>query len=142
MNLLLTKLKTKQKELSLLYGYKPIFLKLSPDERVESLKEICKSIVENNIDGIICSNTTIDHEDKNSPGGLSGAPLMQKSTKALSFIKTLVDKDTVIIASGGVMSRADFQEKIDAGADLVQLYTGFIYEGPKLIREIILANSK
>ena len=93
------------------------------------------------LDGIICSNTTISHENKNGPGGLSGAPLKDKAKSCLIFVKSLVGERLTVIASGGVMSVADYQERIDAGADLVQVYTGFIYEGPKLIQDIVNLNT-
>ena len=136
LNSLLSRIKIKQSELSILYGYRPIFIKLSPDETPEDLANICDSITDNKIDGIICSNTTIDHNDENSPGGLSGLPLKEKSTNNLKYIRKYVGDDLPIIASGGVMSATDFVEKISAGANSVQLYTGFIYEGPKLIQDI------
>ena len=89
------------------------------------------------MDGIICSNTTVNHHDKNGTGGLSGAPLRIKSNKSLTFVRNVVGKEFPIIASGGVMSFDDYEEKLQLGADLVQIYTGFIYEGPKLIKDII-----
>lgn len=141
-DVLLEKLKKKQTDLSALYGYKPIFIKISPDESCENLRMICNSIVANQIDGVICSNTTIDHKDINGSGGLSGAPLKAKATSVLIKVRSFLGDNIPIIASGGVMSAADYQEKIDAGADLVQLYTGFIYEGPKLIDDIIHLNSR
>ncbi len=133
---LLDKIKSKQEELSLEHGYKPIFLKVSPDEDLDNLKTICGAVIDIELDGLICTNTSVNHEDPNGAGGLSGAPLKYKSTEILNFIKKLVDHKVKLIASGGVMSVADFQEKLDAGADLVQIYTGFIYEGPKLIQDI------
>tara|TARA_B100000212_G_scaffold298715_1_gene243044 strand:- start:1523 stop:2533 length:1011 start_codon:yes stop_codon:yes gene_type:complete len=136
LNILLTKIKYKQEELSEKYGYKPIFLKVSPDEDLNNLKAICEAVLQIKLDGLICTNTSIDHKDPNGKGGLSGAPLRIKSTEVLEFIKNIVNDKVKLIASGGVMSIADFQEKLDAGADLVQIYTGFIYEGPKLIQDI------
>ena len=94
-------------------------------------------ILLNNIDGIICSNTTIDHDNENGLGGLSGAPLKTKSNEALEKIKLLVGDRLTIMASGGVMTPSDYLEKLDKGANLVQIYTGFIYEGPKLIKDIL-----
>ena len=88
--------------------------------------------------GIIVSNTTVIHNDKNGYGGLSGSPLKNKANEKLSFIKKIVGDEISIIASGGVMSASDYLEKINAGADLVQIYTGFIFEGPKLIQDILL----
>ncbi len=138
---LLKIIKDKQNELSESFEYVPIFIKVSPDEELEALEEICKSILDHKIDGIIACNTTIIHNDKNGYGGLSGSPLRYKSNEKLSFIKKIVGDKASIIASGGVMSSSDYLEKIDAGADLVQIYTGFIFEGPKLIQDILIADS-
>ena len=137
LNFLLNKIKTEHNILSSLHGYKPIFVKISPDETFKNLKSICESILLNNIDGIICSNTTVDHDHENGLGGLSGAPLKNKSNSSLENIKNLVGDKLPIIASGGVMTSADYLEKLDKGANLVQIYTGFIFEGPKLIKDIL-----
>ena len=134
---LISKIKEKQNLLSKSFNYVPIFIKISPDETKEQLEEICKCIIDCKIDGIISSNTTINHADKNGYGGLSGLPLRDKSTEKLIFIKNIVGDKVPIIASGGVMSVSDYLEKINAGADLVQVYTGFIFEGPKLIKDIL-----
>ena len=135
---LLKELKLKQSELSERFGYKPLFIKVSPDEDLVRLGEICDVILDNKIDGIICSNTTIEHNDKNGIGGLSGAPLKMKATERLLFIRDKVGIDFPFIASGGIMSVLDYKERITAGADFVQVYTGFIFEGPKLINDILL----
>ena len=137
LNHLLEELKKLQKELSQIHGYRPIYLKISPDEPIEALENICKSILDNNLDGIICCNTTIQHDNKNGKGGLSGKPLLKKSTECLKKVREIIGDEIPIIASGGVMSAQDFQEKISTGANLVQVYTGFIFEGPKLIRDIL-----
>jgi len=138
---LLGLIKDKQIKLSETFGYVPIFIKISPDEEPEDLEDICKSITHYKIDGIIVSNTTVIHNDKNGYGGLSGSPLKNKANEKLSFIKKIVGDEVSIIASGGVMSASDYLEKIDAGADLVQIYTGFIFEGPKLIHDILVTDS-
>ena len=138
---LLSKIKEKQNILSKSFVYVPIFIKISPDENREALQKICNCIIESKMDGIIISNTTIDHNDKNGYGGLSGLPLKDKATRKLSHIKKIVGNKLPIIASGGVMSASDYQEKIDVGADLVQIYTGFIFEGPKLIQDILKMKS-
>lgn len=134
---LLKIIKSKQLELSSEYGYRPIFIKISPDESSDGLKDICNSILINNLDGIICTNTTINHSDPNGLGGLSGKPLKKRATDILIQIRELIGDKLSIIASGGVMSSEDYLEKINAGADLVQIYTGFIFEGPKLIEDIV-----
>ena len=134
-------IKDKQDKLSESFDYVPIFIKISPDEKPEDLEKMCKSIADSGIDGIIASNTTAMHNDKNGHGGLSGSPLKNKANEKLSFIKEIVGDKVSIIASGGVMSASDYLEKLDAGADLVQIYTGFIFEGPKLIQDILIADS-
>lgn len=134
---LLKKIKLKQESLSTLHGYKPIFIKISPDENLENLKEICNSVLFLEFDGIICSNTSADHNDINGNGGLSGTPLKKLATDKLLFIKSIVKNEIPLIASGGVMNVCDFKEKINSGADLVQVYTGFIYKGPELIQDLV-----
>ena len=138
---LIVKIKEKQNLLSKSFDYVPIFIKISPDENKQALEEICKCIINYKIDGIISSNTTIKHTDKNGNGGLSGLPLKDRATEKLKFIKNIVGNRIPIIASGGVMSASDYLEKINAGADLVQVYTGFIFEGPKLIQDILKIKS-
>lgn len=134
---LLNKIKVKQESLSSLYGYKPIFIKISPDEPLEHLKEICNSVLFHKLDGIICSNTSADHDDLNGNGGLSGAPLKKLATDKLLFVKSIVKNEIPLMASGGVMNVHDFEEKINSGADLVQVYTGFIFKGPELIKDLV-----
>ena len=135
-SLLLT-IKKRQIYLADNYGYKPLLLKISPDNNEESLKSICEAIKRNSIDGLICSNTTTDHNHISGLGGLSGEPLMGPSTETLRIARKFLGDQFPIIASGGVMSKEDYLQKIYAGADLVQIYTGFIYEGPKLILDIL-----
>jgi len=137
LNFLLNKLKKRQEELSSTYGYKPLLVKISPDNSKEALLGICQSLLDNNIDGVICSNTTTNHDYFSGTGGLSGQPLFDASTLALRTLRKHLGSDFPIIASGGVMNKKSFDEKINSGADLVQIYTGFIYKGPSLIAEII-----
>ncbi len=121
---------------------KPIFLKISPDESDESIKMIIETVRKSSITGLIATNTTTDKNHilneklKKEDGGLSGQPLMDKSTKKISFINSECP-DMPIIGVGGVMSKDDYLSKINAGADLVQIYTGFIIKGPFLINQII-----
>ena len=120
----------------------PIFIKISPDESDQVLDNIIKAVSESFITGIIATNTTIckskiiNDEFKQIEGGLSGQFLMDESTKRLSYIRNK-SNNMPLIGVGGVMSREDFLEKIDAGANLVQLYTGFITKGPNLINQIL-----
>lgn len=120
----------------------PVFLKISPDETEESIEDITKFINQSSLSGLIISNTTINKEslsedsDKNLDGGLSGAPLMKKSTEILHAVNNK-NLELPIIGVGGVMCKADFEEKINSGASLVQIYTGFIINGPKIVSEIL-----
>ena len=134
---LIKPLKQRQIELTEVFGYKPLFLKISPDNDKESIENICKILLRFSIDGLICTNTTISHDHFSGSGGLSGKPLMGPSTETLKVARMFLGSEFPIIASGGVMSKEDYLKKIDAGADLVQIYTGFIYEGPQLIDEIL-----
>jgi dihydroorotate dehydrogenase len=120
----------------------PIFIKISPDEQIESIMKIAEIVFNSSMSGLIISNTTLDRnllkDDhyKHFNGGLSGAPLMVPSTKILKSIKEAFPKLN-IIGVGGVMSKDDFDIKINAGAELVQIYTGFIYNGPKIVQDIL-----
>ena len=121
---------------------KPIFLKISPDESIESLELIIQAVDKSSFSGLIATNTTINKEYlknisfKDFSGGLSGQPLMKKSTKTLIDIKN-INPSIAIIGVGGVMSKTDFNKKIDSGASLVQIYTGFIIHGPKIVSDIL-----
>ncbi len=124
---------------------KPVFLKIAPDLTNTQLNEIVEIIIETKLAGIIATNTTIDRSNlKTSPeiisaignGGLSGKPLTERSTEVIKYIAQKAQGKFSIIASGGIHSATDAYEKIKAGASLVQLYTGFIYEGPMLPRKI------
>ncbi len=132
----LRSLKNKQLELSKVHKYKPLVIKISPDLSKDQYKDIAKIIKEENVDGLITTNTT-EHQNKNGKGGLSGMPLYKKSTQVLKEMRKLLGKDFPIIASGGVMDLDTYQGKLDAGADLVQVYTGMIYKGPELIEELL-----
>jgi len=134
---LIKTIKERQLELTKDYGYKPLFLKISPDNDKKSIEDICKTLLKFSIDGLICTNTTINHNHISGSGGLSGKPLMRPSTETLRIARKFLGGKFPIIASGGVMSKEDYLKKIDAGADLVQIYTGFIYKGPKLIDDIL-----
>ena len=134
---LLRPIKDRQLQLAKQYEYKPLLLKISPDNNDKNIEDICETLLEFSIDGLICTNTTIHHNHISGSGGLSGKPLMSSSTETLKLARKFLGNQFPIIASGGVMSRKDYQEKIDEGANLVQIYTGFIYEGPKLIDDIL-----
>ncbi len=120
---------------------KPILIKISPDLSKEKILEILEVIDTNNIDGIIATNTTIDYpnlksKNKNETGGLSGAPLYDKSNKVISFISKKTNGKLPIIGVGGISTPEQAVKKIEAGAHLIQLYTGIIYEGPGIVRKI------
>jgi dihydroorotate dehydrogenase len=120
---------------------KPILLKIAPDLIDEQLLDIIDIVNETNIAGVIATNTTISREglqseNKTETGGLSGKPLTKRSTEVIRFLSDKSNKAFPIIGVGGIHTAEDALEKLDAGASLVQLYTGFIYEGPKLIKEI------
>ncbi len=120
---------------------KPILLKIAPDLTEPQLLDIIDIVKTTKIDGVIATNTTISRESlqsnkKNETGGLSGKPLRKKSTEVIRFLSEKSNRAFPIIGVGGIHSAQDALEKLEAGASLVQLYTGFVYEGPKLIRQI------
>ena len=121
---------------------KPIFIKISPDESLDTIKYIINKVQNSKITGIIATNTTTDKstlkDEKywNYEGGLSGEPLREKSNDLIYEIRK-VSEEIPLIGVGGVMSQKDYKEKLALGADLVQIYTGFIMEGPGLIHKII-----
>ena len=122
---------------------KPIFLKIAPDLSDEQLLDIIRMVEKTELDGIIATNTTVSRENLKSDlilleekGGLSGLPLRERSTEVIQFIVKHRKKDFAIIGVGGIHSAEDAIEKLDAGADLIQIWTGFVYEGPGLIKNI------
>ncbi len=120
---------------------KPILLKIAPDLTDEQLMDIIDIVAQTKIAGVIATNTTIvrknlQDENQNELGGLSGKPLKNRSTEVIRFLAEKSNKAFPIIGVGGIHSVDDALEKLNAGADLIQLYTGFIYEGPQLIKDI------
>ena len=134
---LLSSIKDRQSVLNSTKGYTPILIKISPDMSLDELKIVAASVLQNKLDGIICANTTSSHNHPSGKGGLSGGPLFELSTNALAVLRGFVGPDLPIIASGGVIDLETFEEKINKGANVAQIYTGFIYEGPSLVDEII-----
>jgi dihydroorotate dehydrogenase len=125
---------------------KPILLKIAPDLTDEQLQDIIDIVAETKIAGIIATNTTISRERLNTPsaeiesigaGGLSGKPLTQRSTEVIRFLHQKSNGAFPIIAAGGIHTAQDAKDKLNAGASLVQVYTGFIYEGPGIAKAII-----
>jgi dihydroorotate dehydrogenase len=122
---------------------KPILLKIAPDLTDDQLLDIIGIVEDTKIDGVIASNTTISREGLQSTeelveqaGGLSGAPLTHRATEVIAFLHQKSKGAFPIIGVGGIMTAQDAIDKINAGASLLQLYTGFVYEGPTLIKEI------
>jgi len=124
---------------------KPILLKIAPDLTTEQLDDIIEIVQETRLAGIVATNTTISREGLQTPaaevaaigaGGLSGLPVKDKSTAVIRYIHERAGAQIPIIAAGGIFTAADAREKLDAGASLVQVYTGFIYEGPAIVKNI------
>lgn len=120
---------------------KPLLLKIAPDLTDEQLLDIIDIVAQTQIDGVIATNTTIARDNLKDPnqaetGGLSGRPLKDRSTEVIRFLATQSNKAFPIIGVGGIHRAEDALEKLEAGADLIQLYTGFIYQGPALIKAI------
>jgi dihydroorotate dehydrogenase len=124
---------------------KPILLKIAPDLTDEQLNDIIDIVRESKIDGVIATNTTIAREplvtskneiDAIGAGGLSGKPVAQRSTEVIRYLKEKSHNAFPVIGVGGIHSAQDAIDKLNAGADLVQIYTGFIYEGPGIARKI------
>ena len=124
---------------------KPILLKIAPDLNEPQLDDIIEIVKDSKIDGIIATNTTIDRTklktredaiEKIGAGGLSGAPLTKRSTEVIRYIVQQSSNKIPIIGVGGIASVEDALEKLEAGASLVQVYTGFIYEGPSIVKRI------
>ncbi len=124
---------------------RPILLKIAPDLSNEQLDDIIEIVQESGIAGVIATNTTISREGLQSPknrnetGGLSGKPLSGRATEVIRYLAEKSGKAFPIIGVGGIHSALDAQEKLDAGASLIQLYTGFVYEGPGLVKQICKA---
>ncbi|WP_143304733.1 quinone-dependent dihydroorotate dehydrogenase [Chitinophaga vietnamensis] len=124
---------------------KPILLKIAPDLTHSQLDDIIEIVQDTKLAGIVATNTTISREGLQTPaaeveaigaGGLSGLPVKQKATEVIRYIHTNSQGKIPIIAVGGIFTAADAQEKLDAGASLVQVYTGFVYEGPTIVKKI------
>lgn len=145
---LIEALKARQSVLSAEYGHKPILIKIAPDlsdEEVSSLAEVFNRL---KVDGVVATNTTIDRETvqgcqyAEEVGGLSGAPVRERSNKVLKQLREALDDDIDIIGVGGILSQQDALEKRQHGAALVQVYSGLIYQGPSLVRDCVRALAK
>jgi dihydroorotate dehydrogenase len=125
---------------------KPVLLKIAPDLTVGQLNDVIAILKETKLDGVIATNTTISREglttsesdlNKIGAGGLSGRPLTARSLEIVRHLRKELGKDVLIIGSGGIMTPQDAIDRMNAGADLIQLYTGFVYEGPSLVKKIL-----
>jgi len=141
---LISALKEEQLKLQQQHGkYVPLALKIAPDLTDDEIIHIAKLLLEFEIDGVIATNTTIardmiaDHPLANEAGGLSGAPVKEKSTFVVRELAAELNGKIPIIAAGGILNANDAQEKLAAGASLVQIYSGLIYRGPQLIADIV-----
>ena len=142
----LQKLMTTIKGLSLASAKpKPVLLKIAPDLSNEQLDDIVEILNTTKTDGVIATNTTISRAGLNTPesrikeignGGLSGKPLRDRATEIIRYLRRKLGPSYPIIGVGGIMTSNDAIEKLEAGADLIQLYTGFIYQGPGLVKDI------
>ncbi|MDO7083439.1 quinone-dependent dihydroorotate dehydrogenase [Pseudocolwellia sp. AS88] len=146
LNELLSSLKAEQTILAEKHGkYVPLAVKIAPDLTEPEVESIAECLIANNIDGVIATNTTLSREGVEGlehgeeMGGLSGAPVKEKSTQVIKLLAKALDNKLPIIGVGGISNGADAKEKIDAGAKLVQVYTGFIYQGPDLIKDVVKA---
>ena len=138
-------LTTLQDQNSKIKNQKPILLKIAPDLTTEQINDVIDLALEIKLDGLVASNTTISRDKLQTTnhklqtigaGGLSGLPLKHRSTEIVKYIHQKTNGQIPIIASGGIFTGADAKEKIDAGASLVQVWTGFIYEGPGIVKSI------
>lgn len=141
---LLHALKDEQGQLTHQQGrYVPLAVKIAPDLDATAITDVATLIRDLGIDAVIATNTTVSREGVsqlvhgNESGGLSGAPLMQRATEVVRQLHEVLRDDVPIIAVGGIMDAADAVAKVRAGASLVQLYSGFIYRGPRLIRDVV-----
>ena len=126
-------------------GGRPLLLKIAPDLTDGQLDDIIDIAKDTNLSGLIATNTTISRAKLNTEkskierigaGGLSGKPVKQRATEVISYLRHKLGPDFPIIGVGGILTAADAQEKLDAGATLLQVYTGFIYEGPGIVKRI------
>lgn len=143
---LLSAIKQEQQKLADGHGkYVPIALKIAPDLTTEQVIEIADLLLKHRVDGVIATNTTLSREgveglpNADETGGLSGAPVRLKSTAVIKQLSLALGKEIPIIGVGGILNGLDAEEKIKAGASLVQVYSGLVYRGPDLVKEICAA---
>ncbi len=114
----------------------PIFLKLSPDEKDQNIQDILDATLSNGFDGYIISNTT-QSKFGGISGGISGELLKERANNMLKKVNNFAGNDAILIASGGISTRRDVEERLKNGADLIQIYTSFIYKGPFILEELL-----
>ncbi len=141
---LLSSLKNEQLDLTAKHGKNvPMLVKIAPDLDEIQIEQVAGSLIKNEIDGVIATNTTLDRslvqgqQYANEAGGLSGQPVRKKSTQIVQDLKRLTAGKMPIIGVGGIDSADSAKEKLTAGASLIQIYTGFIYQGPPLVKKIL-----
>lgn len=146
LNQLLNQLKLEQAKLMQAHSkYVPLVIKIAPDLSNEAITSIANLLLKYQIDGVIATNTTITRTGveqfsvSKESGGLSGAPLTQQASKVLRQLHEVLNNAIPIIGVGGIMSRKNAEDRIDSGADLIQLYTGLIYHGPDFVCEVVKA---
>lgn len=140
---LIKALKLRQSELDKEHEHTPILIKIAPDLTDDEVKQLAKTFNEEKVEGVVATNTTVSrdavegYKHGNETGGLSGSPVREQANHVLKLFREQLDESTPIIGVGGVFSPDEAEEKIQLGADLVQIYSGFIYEGPGLIKKSI-----
>jgi dihydroorotate dehydrogenase len=140
---LLEPIKARQLELAKEFGYKPVFVKIAPDMEEDDVALVAETFINSGIDGVIATNTTLSREGVqglrfgNEAGGLSGAPLEDLATETVEHLCQALAGKLPVMGVGGILDGEGAAEKIKAGASLVQIYSGFIYRGPELIREAV-----
>jgi dihydroorotate dehydrogenase len=142
----LTRIFTSLQEINQKYAHpKPLLLKIAPDLTDEQLSDICELAISLKLDGLVATNTTISRQGLSATpkqitdigaGGLSGKPLRLRSGEVLSYLRRHTGGQITLIGSGGIFTAEDAQQKLDTGATLVQVWTGFIYEGPAIVKKI------
>ncbi|MGI5310312.1 quinone-dependent dihydroorotate dehydrogenase [Rheinheimera sp. WS51] len=141
---LLNSIKNEQLDLQAKYDkYVPIFIKIAPDMDEIAVQQVAQTLLQSQMDGVVATNTTLERaavagqQHANEAGGLSGLPVKDKSTEVIRQLRAAVGKEMPIIGVGGIHDADSAIEKLQAGANLVQVYTGFIYQGPNLIKQIV-----
>lgn len=141
---LLSSLKERQQQLAQQHGKKvPLLVKIAPDMSEEEVQQVADTLLQTEIEGVIATNTTLARDTVshlrhgNEMGGLSGVPVRKQSTKVIAQLNSALNGQIPVVGVGGINNADSAQEKFDSGAKLVQVYTGFIYRGPQLVKEIV-----